>query len=216
MFPLFLLLLAQTPLFDGSTLNGWYWANEPNPPQPSWAAADGILRTTPTSGKPVYLITRAEFTDFDFSFEWRAEKGANSGVKYRIQRLSQSPTRLEPTGLEYQITDDLSNPDSLSTPRHSSGALYDYVAPARSRPATPGVWHQSRIIARGLHIEHWLDGERVVNIDLDTPEAERHFNQSTRESRHMLRAQAQRRSPIALQIHDGIVEFRNLKILPIK
>lgn len=218
MLPLYtLLLLAQTSLFDGKSLDGWMWSHDPNPPQPSWAARDGMLIATPGIGKEVYLISKSQFEDFDLTFEWRAAPGANSGIKYRIQSYGDSTRRIEPTGLEYQITDDIANPDSLSTPRHACGALYDYVAPSGKRePAKPNQWHQSRIIAKGLHIEHWLDGQRVVNVDLDTDEAAKSFDQSKRQSRHMLRKQDKRLSPIALQIHDGVVEFRNLKLVSLK
>lgn len=216
MHALFASLLLATSLFDGKTLNGWRWSDEPNPPQPSWVARNGALVTTPGQGKEVYLLTKDEFEDFDFTFEWRASPGANSGVKYRIQSYGASTRRIEPTGLEYQITDDLANPDALSTPRHTSGAIYDYVAPTNKQPAKPNVWHRSRIIAKGLHIEHWLDGQRVVNVDLDAQSTIDSFNRSKRESRHQLRLQQKRNSPIALQIHDGEVEFRKLNIKTLK
>lgn len=203
-------------LFDGKTLDGWMWSREAAPPAPSWVARDGMLVATPGQGKEVYLLTKESFEDFDFTFEWRAEAGANSGVKYRIQTYGESTRRIEPVGLEYQITDDVTNPDALSTVRHSAGALYDYVAPAKKGPALAKVWHQSRIVARGLHVEHWLDGAKVVDVDLDSEAAEKSFEGSTRQSRFMLRKQAVRKSPIALQIHDGVVEFRNLKIQTLK
>ena len=212
-------LMAQggsRDLFDGKSLDGWMWSREEAPPVPSWVARDGMLVTTPGQGKEVYLLTKESFEDFDFTFEWRAEAGANSGVKYRIQSYGESTRRIEPTGLEYQITDDVTNPDALSTVRHSAGALYDYVAPAKKGPAVAKVWHQSRIVARGLHVEHWLDGVKVVDVDLDSEAAEKSFALSTRQSKVMLRKQAVRRSPIALQIHDGVVEFRNLKIQTLK
>ncbi|MFN9430743.1 MAG: family 16 glycoside hydrolase, partial [Acidobacteriota bacterium] len=75
---------------------------------------------------------------------------------------------------------------------------------------------RGRIVVRGLHVEHWLDGERVVNVDLDSAEAEASFQQSKRVSRHMLRRQEKRRSPVALQIHDGRVEFRKLRMKALK
>ena len=203
-------------MFDGKSLDGWMWSREVAPPKPSWVARDGMLVATPGQGKEVYLLTQESFEDFDFTFEWRAEAGANSGVKYRIQSYGESTRRIEPTGLEYQITDDVTNPDALSTVRHSAGALYDYVAPVKKGPAVAKVWHQSRIVARGLHVEHWLDGAKVVDVDLDSEAAEKSFEGSTRQSRFMLRKQAVRKSPIALQIHDGVVEFRNLKIQTLK
>lgn len=212
-------LMAQSgsrDLFDGKSLNGWMWSREETPPQPSWVAREGMLVATPGQGKEVYLLTKESFEDFDFTFEWRAEAGANSGVKYRIQNYGDSTRRIEPVGLEYQITDDVTNPDALSTVRHSAGALYDYVAPVKKVPALAKIWHQSRIVARGLHVEHWLDGAKVVDVDLDSEAAEKSFEGSKRQSRFMLRKQAVRKSPIALQIHDGMVEFRNLKIQTLK
>lgn len=213
---LLLVMSQESVLFDGRTLNGWYWEKGAAVSVPSWEARHGLLVTTPGHGKEVYLLTREEFEDFDFQFEWRAEAAANSGVKYRIQMFGDSKRRLEPVGLEYQITDDLANPDALSTPRHAAGALYDYVAPVKTKPAGPGVWHQGRIVVRGRQVEHWLDGERVVNVDLDSPEAEASFELSPRQSRHMLRRQEKRRSALALQIHDGVVEFRNLRVQRLK
>ncbi len=226
-----LTLSGQTwqPLFDGKSLNGWVWEVPEKQPAstPSWVAEDGVLRCTPGVGKQVYLITRGAYRDFELRFEWKAEARANSGVKYRLQGFSsknkpdltydpdpESPNRIEPVGLEYQITDDLANPDALSTPRHAAAAVYDYIEPSKEKagPAKPDVWHTSRIVARGLHIEHWLDEKRVVNIDFDSPEAEASFAISTRKSAGLLRKQERRESPIALQIHDGVVWFRNLQI----
>jgi hypothetical protein len=209
-----LLLAADTqPIFDGNTLNGWRWTDEASPRvQPSWEAGGGILRTS-KKGVEVYLLTKEVFTDFEFDFEWKAEHGANSGIKYRMQSFGKSASgRIEPTGLEFQITDDIANPDALSTPRHTAGAIYDYVAPEKPQPAKPDVWHKGRIVARGLHIEHWIDGLRVVNVDLDSKFAEAEFAKSTRRSAAMLRKQEKRESPLALQYHDGEVQFRNLRV----
>lgn len=203
-------------LFDGRSLEGWMWSRDPEVPQPSWAVRDGVLMTTPGTGKEVYLLTKDSFTDFEFAFEWRAEARANSGVKYRIQMYGESTRRIEPVGFEYQITDDDANPDALSTPRHTAGALYDYVEPHKAGPAHAKIWHRARIVARGLHIEHWLDDVKVIDVDLDTEEAAASFGQSKRQSASMLRRQEKRESPIALQIHDGVVEFRNLKLRPLK
>lgn len=210
-------------LFDGSTLQGWTWSLNPNPPEPSWAAEGGTLRTTPGKGKPVYLLTRESFTDFELSFEWKAGLRANSGIKYRFQgyggagKLSETPVepegkRIEPTGLEYQIADDESNPDAISDAKHSTAALYEYIEARKTGPALPNLWHRGRILARGMHIEHWLDGHKVVDIDLDSAEAEKGFGASKRRSAPLLRKQQRRESPIALQYHDGDVWFRNLKI----
>lgn len=200
-------------LFDGKSLRGWRWARPGETGDPSWEVKDGLLHGAPGLAKDVYLLSEDVFTDFELQFEWRCAPGGNSGIKYRVQRYGDASKRIEPTGLEYQITDDITNKDALSTPKHSSGAIYDYMAPQKKEPAKAGIWHQSSIVARGLHIEHWLDGECVVKTDLDSKIAEQEFNQSKRiESRRILRLQEKRESPIALQLHDEEIWFRSIRV----
>jgi hypothetical protein len=222
--PLLVLLLFSEwmTLFDGKSLEGWMWSTEANAPQPAWKAENDMLRTTPGSGTPLYLLTRESFRDFEFEFEWNAEPGANSGVKYRFQGYwvngqlrehPEGPGRIEPVALEYQIIDDKRHPDALSDPKHSTAALYEYWPADRTGPAEVGVWHTSRIVAKGLHIEHWLDGKKVVNIDLSATEAQEAFAKSRRRGSSPVLAKHERRSsPIALQFHDGVVSFRSLRI----
>jgi hypothetical protein len=223
-------------LFDGRSLDGWMWSVQSPAPDPSWTVENGLLRTSPERGMHTYLITRDSFKDFDFSFEWKTEAGSNSGIKYRFQGYwvpqtdpanttaairSQSDfrstpedsKRIEPVALEYQIIDDERHPDAQTGPTHSTAALYEYWAPITNGPAKANVWHTARIVVRGLSIEHWLDGERVVRIELDSPQVQESFAKSRRRgSSSILAKQERRNSPIALQFHDGIVWFRNLKL----
>jgi hypothetical protein len=209
-------------LFNGHSLDGWTWSADANPPEPSWAVEGGLLHTTPGRGKPVYLLTRDSFTDYELAFEWKAEPGANSGVKYRFQgywaeqRMQSEPRgsgRIEPVALEYQITDDLKHPDALSDEKHSTAAVYEYWPAAKAGPARCDVWHSSRIVAEGLHIEHWLDGRKVVDIRLDSPDVQQAFASSRRRGSSPILAKHERRSsPIALQFHDGTVWFRNIRL----
>lgn len=220
---LLLLFFADwVSLFDGKSLNGWMWSTEANPPGPAWAAENGTIHTTPGSGKPVYLLTRDSFRDFDLEFEWKMEPGGNSGIKYRFQgywvdgQLRETPSgpgRIEPVALEYQVIDDAKHPDALSDRKHSTAAVYEYWPAQLKHPTKPDIWHRSRIVADGLHIEHWLDGDRVVDIRLDAPEVQASFAQSRRKGSSPVLAKHERReSPIALQFHDGKVWFRNLRI----
>lgn len=227
-FPVFLLLVPLAlasdwvPLFNGKSLDGWMWSTDANPPQPAWAAEDGMLRTTPGRGTPLYLLTRESFRDFELEFEWKAAPGANSGIKYRFQgywvdgKLAESPAgpkRIEPVALEYQITDDEKHPDAIGQDSHSTAAIYEYVAARKTGPAKADVWHRSRIVARGLHIEHWLDGRKVVDVDLDSPDVQAAFARSRRKGSSPVLARHERReSPIALQYHDETVWFRNLRV----
>ena len=211
-----------TLLFDGRSLSGWTWSIETNPPQPSWTVKAGELRTTPGKGFETYLLTRESFTDYELAFEWRAAPRANSGVKYRFQgywvdkTLSSDPAgrgHIEPVALEYQIADDEANPDAVSDPKHSAAAIYEYWAASKNEPAKADVWHKGRIVARGLHIEHWLDGRKVVDVNLNSNEVQQSFQSSRRRGSSPILAKHERRSsPIALQFHDGDVRFRNIKI----
>jgi hypothetical protein len=217
---------AWIPLFNGTNLDGWMWSTDADPGQPCWAAEDGMLRTTPGKGKPTYLLTRDSFSDFEMSLEWKTEPGANSGVKYRFQGYwvedggknqlradPAGPGRIEPVAFEYQIIDDQRHPDALGSEKHSTAALYEYWPAHKDGPAKADIWHTSRIVARGLHIEHWLDGKKVLNVKIDSPELQESFRQSPRRgSSPVLAKQERRDSPIALQFHDGVVWFRNIKI----
>lgn len=213
------------PLFNGRDFTGWMWSVNALPPTPSWSVERGLLRTTPGAGTPLYLLTRESFMDFDLAFEWKADAGANSGIKYRIQgywvggvaaKLQHDPSgagRIEPVALEYQIADDERHPDALGGPKHATAAVYEYWPAQKDGPARAGVWHRGRIVARGQHIEHWLDGRKVVDIRLDAPEVQAAFNGSSRKGSSPVLAKHERRdSPIALQFHDGTVWFRNLRI----
>jgi len=214
-------------LFDGKTLNGWMWSTAASPPVPCWAADGGTLHTTPGDGKKVYLLTRESFTDFEFAFEWKADPKANSGVKYRMQGYGggagplqpephEAAGRIEPTGLEYQIADDDANPDAVSDPRHATAAIYEYWPANKLSLAGANVWHTGKILVRGRHIEHWLDDRKVVDVNLADPLVIVSFNKSRRkQSAALFVAHERRTSPIALQMHDATVWFRNLKVRPL-
>jgi hypothetical protein len=216
------LATAVLSLFAGSSLAGWWWSTESTPPSPSWVAEGGVLRTTPGQGTPVYLLTRETFSDFDLTFEWNSETGGNSGIKYRFQGYwvdgkllaePQAPGRVEPVALEYQIIDDEVHPDALGDAKHSTAAVYEYWPASKTGPAKANVWHSGRIVVKGLHVRHWLDGRKVVDIRLDSPEVQQSFAASPRKGSSPVLAKHERRSsPIALQFHDGIVKFRNLKV----
>lgn len=213
-------------IFDGRTLDGWTWGAAKQGSVPGWTVRDGALITTPGQGKPGDLLSRDSFKDFELSFDWNVGPGANSGVKYRIQaywagsgpgsgfNVQSDPKSdvIVPIGLEYQITDDETNSDALSDEKHSASALYEYWAPKKAGPARANAWHSGRIVVRGLHVEHWLDGRKAVDVDLDSENAREAFGKSQRRSSSALLKQARRETPIALQFHDGVVSFRNLKI----
>ncbi|HEX7071912.1 MAG TPA: DUF1080 domain-containing protein, partial [Rhodothermales bacterium] len=168
-------------LFDGSSLDAWRGLGLDSIPSAHWRIEDGMIRKVASGQVPVApdgqpleggdLITRETFRDFELEFEWKLAPGSNTGVKYNVdEEMSQS---VEPVtaalGFEYQVIDDSLHEDG-KLPSHRTGALYDMIPPAENKRMIPvGEWNRSRIVFVGNHGEHWLNGEKVVEYDLDTP-----------------------------------------------
>src|SRR5207302_10256273 len=159
-----------------------------------WKIVDGTIKKIASGkvprvpdGRPLDggdLMTVETFGDFELSWEWKVTPGANSGVKYNVsEELSQAqggamtPAAVaqgsiapnhSALGFEYQMLDDDHHPDG-QLPTHRAGALYDLVAPSGAKHLRPvGEWNQSRVVFRGNHGEHWLNGEKIVEFELGT------------------------------------------------
>jgi hypothetical protein len=189
-------------LFDGSSLSGWRSLASPEPGT-GWKVADGAIVRTGKSGD---LLTVGEFGDFELSIEWKVEDATNSGILYRVG-LGESQTYF--TGPEYQILDDVKGGDRFN-PKHLAGALYDLVAPPKDVTEPVGSWNLTRIVVRGWHIEHWLNGEKIVDVDLSSPEGKALRMHSKFSAMPHFAEFAS--GHIALQDHDGMVSFRNIKV----
>lgn len=134
-------------------------------PADKWTCADGVLRSVP--GRRVDLVTRAEYEDFELELEWKVAHGANSGIMYGV---SEAAAETYWSGPEMQINDDPHHPDGLEA-KTSAGGLYDLIGPARRDLLRPtGEFNRVRLVSRGGHVEHWLNGVRVVAYEWDSPE----------------------------------------------
>jgi hypothetical protein len=233
-----------TLLFDGQSLNGWADPRKQNPPGDAWTIEDGCIKALTRPRLTEDLFTTRTFGDFEFAFEWRISSGGNSGVKYRIQehlwlvpikpgerfesqveRSFLDPVTSRPEkgqdyviGFEYQITDDTANRDAQSNAKHTAGSLYDMVGPSASPAKPAGEFNQSRIVVRGKHIEHWLNGVKVVDSSLESPDALAGIRKRWAVAPHvldLLTKQPKTQCPISLQNHGDDTWFRNLKIRPL-
>lgn len=232
-------------LFDGKTMNGWTDSAGKPMTSDAWAIDDGSLkpRSKPTFTED--LFSKDKFTDFELVWDWKISSGGNSGLKYKIQdhiymagdRQKGKPRKFEEVvddfsknrikarpagkgqdyvvGFEYQMTDNATNHDALSKTTHSAGALYDMVAPAKDATKPVGEWNHSRLIVKGTHVEHWLNGEKVVDAsiaaDVVRPLLSTRWGQ-TPIVLDMLSEQPHKACPISLQNHDDEAWFRNIKL----
>lgn len=232
-------------LFDGKTFRGWVDPTKQTPPGDAWSIEDGTIRTRKGPRITEDLFSERTFADFELAFEWRISAGGNSGVKYRIQdhiwlaegrpglerfeaqversfaqRTATRPARGQDyvIGFEYQMTDDAANRDAKSNAKHTAGALYDMVAPTGAVVKPAGEWNQSRIVVRGDHVEHWLNGAKVVDASLKDPAVLEGVKKRWSVAPHVLELltdQPKRRCPISLQNHGDDAWFRSIKIRPL-
>lgn len=157
----------QTPwrsLFDGKTLQGWRGYQMFRPPV-GWQAIDGVLtKRAPTED----LMTEDTFSNFELELEWRLAKGGNAGIFYRG---TEEYNHVYWSAPEYQLLDDANAPDGTSRLTSAGAAYALYPSPAGVvKPA--GQWNSTRIICKGSHVEHWLNGTKIVEYELWSPDWE--------------------------------------------
>lgn len=169
-----------------------------NPVEKGWNIEDGIVFRG--GMRPGGIITKNSYTDFELKFEWKISEAGNSGIKYRT---------ILSKGLEYQILDDDRHKDG-KIPTHRTASMYDLLAAPDSKPTRPvGEWNSGRIVAVGNKIEHWLNGEKVIDTDLSSDHWIKQFQNSKYKN---LEGFGRWEGPILLQDHGDEVWFRQLMI----
>jgi hypothetical protein len=225
-------------LFDGRSLAGWRGLGYPDVPAAYWTVTDGTIHKIATSHVPVGadgrrppggdLMTEATFRDFELAWDWKISPAGNSGVKYNVsEELSTGAATDQGNaaaarrgashaaiGFEYQVIDDDRHSDG-KLPTHRSGALYDLIAPSAAKRLAPvGEWNHSVVILRGTHGEHWLNGVKVVDYDLASPEFAAALAKS--KFRGIPWFAERRAGHIVLQDHGDEAFFRGIKIRELK
>ena len=212
-----------TLLFDGQSLDGWRGIGTDSVPTAHWVIQDGAIHKIPrgqvavrADGQPLRggdLMTENTFGDFEFAFEWKVSPGGNSGIKYNVSEELSMANGNAALGFEYQVLDDDRHPDAKAgvNGNRTAAGLYDLIAPTAGKPVNaPGEWNQGRIIYRGNHGEHWLNGQKVVEFDLGSARMDSLLAASKYAP---IQGFADRREGhIVLQDHNDAAWFRNLKI----
>ena len=230
-------------LFDGKTMAGWNDPSVRKPRGDGWWIEDACLKAEPNPRMVEDLVSKELFRDFELQFDWRISRAGNSGVKYRIQDLvllrEQDPNpalkfedlvelsirnrranRPEKgqeyvVGFEYQVIDNHNNSDSQWGPVRATASLYDLVGVPRDVTRPVGEFNRSRLVVRGVHTEHWLNGVKVLEMNLDAPQVlEGLAARWGKDSRVYARLSKLPRKdcPISLQNHTFPAWFRNIKI----
>jgi hypothetical protein len=194
-------------LFDGTNLNQWRGYKSDKVPD-GWKIVNGTLtKTTPVAD----LISRDEFGDFELSLEWKIAEAGNAGIFYRG---TEDEDHIYWTGPEYQLLDDAKADDNKSR-LTCAGAAYDiYPSPAgHVKPA--GQWNATRIVVKGPHVEHWLNGVKLQQYELWSPDWEARVKKS-KFGVYPKYGRA-KTGHIGLQgDHDGDLSFRNIRIRELK
>jgi hypothetical protein len=194
-------------LFDGKTFNGWRGFKMDRAPS-GWVITRGGELHFKTKGKGD-IMTVEQYGDFELKLEWKISKGGNSGIFFRVTEDDEFSWK---TGPEMQVLDNAKHKDGLD-PRTSAGANYALHAPSQEVTRPAGEYNEARIIAKGNHIEHWLNGVKIVEYEIGSPEWEELVAQS--KFGEMPKYGRNRRGHIVLQDHGDKVWYRNIRIRPL-
>lgn len=192
-------------LFDGKTMNGW--RTYKNKQTDDWFVENGELYCKMEGvTKRADMITNDEYENFELQIDWKIAPKENSGIIYMVTEENGATYE---SGPEYQLIDDLGYPDKLSD-KQLSGANYD-MQPPNAKVAKPaGEFNHTRIIVNKGHVEHWLNGTKVVEYELWSPEWQKQKENS--KWKNVKPYGMSKKGHIALQDHGGGVYFKNIKI----
>lgn len=166
-------------LWDGKTAKGWRGAKSEEFPAKGWVIAGGELTVTPSGGGESTgggdIVTRERYREFELLVDFKITPGANSGIKYFCQPnldpitgTGAKATTGSAIGLEFQILDDERHPDAKlgREGNRTLASLYDLLTASPVKRSNPiGEWNTARIVCRGKHVEHWLNGAKVLEYD---------------------------------------------------
>jgi len=195
-------------LFDGKSTAEWRGYRRDTFPAKCWVVENGSIKTVAGCDKAdqVDIVTRNKYQNFELELEWRVAPGANSGSIYLV---SEEEDQTWKTGPEMQVLDDEKHPDG-KLPKTSAGSLFDLIAPTDKTLRPVGQFNNSRIVIKKGHVEHWLNGKKILEYDLNSDSLRSLIGESKFKSYPRFARNAD--GYIALQFHGDEVWYRNIKI----
>jgi Domain of Unknown Function (DUF1080) len=195
-------------LFDGRTLDGWRTFK--NASNVSWNAVDGMLHSIPFDSRSrperADLFSIDEFESFELSLDWKISPQSNTGIMFHVTEEFNEPYF---SGPEYQIVDDIGYPGDLKA-FNKTGGCYGMYVPINKKLHPVGEWNSSRLLVKGNHVEHWLNGTKVVDYDLNSPDWKKRKSASKWNDAKGYGVAS--RGHIDLQDHGDEVWFKNILI----
>ncbi len=191
-------------LFDGKTTAGWRGFKKAEI-EPGWNVKDGVLFPDPKVAKDI--VTKADYANFDLTFDWKISAKGNSGVMFHVIPVGDETYE---SGPEYQLLDNARG----EPPLERAGGLFALVAPSMDMTKPVGEWNSARLVVDHNKVQHWLNGMLVAEYTVGSPE----FNALVAASKFKRWPQFATGATggIALQNHGNDVAFKDLKIRVLK
>jgi hypothetical protein len=204
----FLLWALMLPHWQTLSADQWRGYQKDHLPA-EWIMEDGALTLTKKGGG--YIVTKEENEDFDLRLEWKISEGGNSGVLFHVSEDPQYKYVYE-TGPEVQVLDDERHPDAKKGAEgtHKAGANYDLMPPLVNAVKPAGEWNEFRLKVKNGHVQHWLNGKKQQDYQLESGE----WQKLVAKSKFGVMPQYGkfRSGHISLQDHGNRVWFRNIRI----
>ena len=188
------------------TLDAWRGYQSDSMP-PDWTVEDGVLTK---SGVGSDIVSRNHYADFEWELEWMLDSGGNAGLFYRA---TEEYEKIYWSAPEYALLDDARHPDGTN-PLTTAGAVHSLYAPPPGIAKGPGEWNSTRIVVRGTHAEHWLNGHKVAEYEYGSNEFnERVANSKFRDWPNFAKAT---HGVLGIQgDHTGVLRIRNMRVRPL-
>lgn len=203
-------------LWDGKTTNGWRGARLDGFPENGWIIDNGILVVEKSDGGESTnggdIVTVDTYKDFMLKADFKITAGANSGIKYFV-KPDMNKGEGSAIGCEFQILDDQRHPDAKLgvNGNRTLGSLYDLIPADKSDSYfRSGDFNTAWIVVKGNHVEHWLNGSKVVEYERNNQMWDALVDYSKYRDWPDFGNHAE--GHILLQDHGDKVSFRNIKI----
>lgn len=202
-------------LWDGKTTNGWRGAKLDNFPEKGWSIDNGVLKVHKSGGGESTnggdIVTTRPYKNFMLKVDFRITEGANSGIKYFVD-TNLNKGEGSAIGCEFQILDDKKHPDAKLgvEGNRTLGSLYDLIPAPKDKPFRGGFFNTAMVVVKGNHVEHWLNGVKIIEYQRNNQMWEALVNYSKyKDWPNFGNAEE---GLILLQDHGDEVWFQNIKI----